>query len=154
MYPVEWCFATDPTKVCWFRWLLEDAGYLHAVSFMVSAFQDLLALQDSARAPRPGTPWSHGFSARTHVYLRRTIRALRDNLDDEQRQLRDTTASAVISLAMVADAAGDTEAFEAHVRGLKQMVRLRGGLKGFGDNRQLQVKLCRYVSCSFLVSIF
>jgi hypothetical protein len=144
MYPVEWCFQTDPTKVCWFRWLLEDTGYLNAVCFIVSAFQDLLDMKETARVP--GIPWAQGFSPRTRMYLRQTIRTLQENLDDSERQLRDTTASTVISLALVADAAGDTEAFEAHMGGLKQMVKMRGGLGGFHSNKQLQVKLCRYVS--------
>ncbi|KAH6884820.1 hypothetical protein B0T10DRAFT_96952 [Thelonectria olida] len=141
MYPVEWCFQADPAKVCWFRWLLEDAGYLNAVFFIVSAFQDLLTMEAKARAP--GIPWSQGFSPRTRTYLRQTIQKLQENLDDSERQLRDTTASTVISLALVADAAGDTRAFEAHMGGLKQMVKMRGGLRGFHNNKQLQVKLCR-----------
>ncbi|KAH7149049.1 hypothetical protein B0J13DRAFT_295836 [Dactylonectria estremocensis] len=138
MYPIEWCFQQDHTKVCWFRWLLEDHTYLQSVLFMASAFQDLIDAGVTAN-----DYGSRGFSRRTQSHLGHTIRLLQEKIQDRERQIEDTTMSAVSTLAMVADAAGDSAGFEAHVRGLKDMVRMRGGLVGLEHNRQLQMKLCR-----------
>ncbi|KPM35151.1 hypothetical protein AK830_g11423 [Neonectria ditissima] len=141
MYPVEWCFQYDRTKVCWFRWLLEDNTYLQSVLFMVSAFQDLVAMQIAASGSH--VSWSGNFSPQTQRRLRSTIRLLQEKIQDRETQLEDTTMSVVTTLAMLADASSDTAAFEAHVTGLKEMVRMRGGLAAFNHNRQLQIKLCR-----------
>ncbi|KAF4977655.1 hypothetical protein FZEAL_5845 [Fusarium zealandicum] len=141
-YPAEWCFDPDRTKVCWFRWLLQDATYLHSVLFMVSAFQDLLARRSSGE----GDDIELGefrFSPETHRHLRKTIHLLQDKIQDGQRQLEDTTASAIIALAMMADTVGDAQAFEAHSKGLRDIIKMRGGLQGFKHNRQVQIKLCR-----------
>ncbi|KAK7426260.1 hypothetical protein QQZ08_007290 [Neonectria magnoliae] len=144
MYPVEWCFQYDRTKVCWFRWLLEDNTYLQSVLFMVSAFQDLVTMQIAAGGSH--TCWSGNFSPQTQTRLRHTIRLLQEKIQDRERQLEDTTMSVVTMLAMLADATSDAAAFKAHVTGLKEMVRMRGGLAAFNHNRQLQIKLCRHGS--------
>ncbi|KAF7539468.1 hypothetical protein G7Z17_g12418 [Cylindrodendrum hubeiense] len=138
MYPVEWCFQYDPEKVCWFRWLLEDHTYLQSVLFMVSAFQDHI---DTVNDNHVGG--LRGFSARTQSRFKNTIQLLQEKIQDHETQIEDTTVSVVATLAMVADAAGDAAGFKAHVIGLKEMVRLRGGLGGLNHNRQLQIKLCR-----------
>ncbi|KAF5659809.1 hypothetical protein FHETE_9263 [Fusarium heterosporum] len=143
LYPAEWCFDSDQQKACWFRWLLEDAAYLHGVCFMVSAFQDIVKTQSSLGPGEYDKGWGEEFSPQTRGRLRHTIRHLQENLQDPKRQLEDTTVATVISLAMMADAMEDTQAFEAHSSGLRRIVNLRGGLQGYSHNRQLQIKLCR-----------
>ncbi|CAM1500427.1 Fc.00g095890.m01.CDS01 [Cosmosporella sp. VM-42] len=141
MYPAEWCFEFDRTKVCWFRWLLHDAAYLHSVLFMVSAFQDLMDLR-MAGTGRHET-WDLNFSPHTQYRLRKTIQLLQERIQDHEQQLSDTTTAIIMTLAMMADASGDVEACQMHVAGLKKLVRMRGGLQGFEDNRQMQIKICR-----------
>ncbi|KAM0286564.1 hypothetical protein ACHAQK_009210 [Fusarium lateritium] len=142
-YPVELCFDPDSEKACWFRWLLEDAAYLHVICFMVSAFQDLIKMQLSPDRGPSENNWNGDFSFQTRNRLRCTIKHLQEKLQDTKRQLEDSTAATVISLAMMADAMEDTQAFEAHSDGLRRIVKLRGGLQGYTNNRQLQIKLCR-----------
>lgn len=143
LYPVEWCFEPDRTKVCWFRWLLQDAAYLHSVLFMVSAFQDLFNMRATGGRKSYDTGWGVTFSPETRGRLREAIRLLQYNIDDREKQIEDVTAAVVIQLAVMADAMEDVDAFEAHSNGLRNIVRLRGGLEAFNDNRQLQIKLCR-----------
>ncbi|KAM0352305.1 hypothetical protein ACHAPU_001969 [Fusarium lateritium] len=143
LYPVEWCFDSDQQKVCWFRWLLEDAAYLHGICFMVSAFEDIIKSQSSLGPGEYDKGWGEEFSPQTRRRLRHTIKHLQENLQDPKRQLEDTTVATVISLAMMADAMEDNQAFEAHSSGLRRIVKLRGGLQGYSHNRQLQIKLCR-----------
>lgn len=87
--------------------------------------------------------WTGEFSPSTRNRLRYTIKLLQDKLHDPKKQLEDTTTATIISLAMMADAMEDTQAFEAHSNGLRRIVRMRGGLQGYTHNRQLQIKLCR-----------
>ncbi|KAF4339318.1 hypothetical protein FBEOM_6732 [Fusarium beomiforme] len=143
LYPAEWCFDHDTEKVCWFRWLLEDAAYLHCICFMVSAFQDLINMQSLRGRGKYESGWGGEFSLRTRNRLRHTIKLLQEQLQDPKRQLHDATTATIISLAMMADAMEDTQAFEAHSNGLRRIVKLRGGLQGYTHNRQLQIKLCR-----------
>lgn len=96
---------------------------------MVSAFQDLVKRVD--------------WSVETRKRLRHTIMLLQDKLQDPKKQLEDTTTATIISLAMMADAMEDVQAFEAHSNGLRRIVRMRGGLQAYTHNRQLQIKLCR-----------
>ncbi|KAJ4311630.1 hypothetical protein N0V84_010344 [Fusarium piperis] len=143
LYPVEWCFESDQTKVCWFRWLLQDAAYLHSVLFMVSAFQDLFNMRTTKGHKSSDSGWGISFSSETRSRLRETIKLLQYKIDDREKQVEDATAAVVIQLAVMADAMEDVDAFEAHSNGLRNIVRLRGGLEAFNDNRQLQIKLCR-----------
>ncbi|RSL45938.1 hypothetical protein CEP54_014074 [Fusarium duplospermum] len=143
LYPVEWCFEPDRTKVCWFRWLLQDAAYLHSVLFMVSAFQDLFSMRTTKGRKSYENGWGISFSAETRSRLREAIKQLQYKIDDKEKQVEDVTAAVVIQLAVMADAMEDVDAFEAHSNGLRNIVRLRGGIEAFNDNRQLQIKLCR-----------
>ncbi|KAF4448314.1 hypothetical protein F53441_8253 [Fusarium austroafricanum] len=143
LYPAEWCFDSDREKVCWFRWLLEDPAYLHCICFMVSAFQDLVKMQSLLWRGNYDSGWGEGFSPATRNRLRHTIKLLQERLQDPKKQLEDTTTATIISLAMMADAMEDTQAFEAHSNGLRRIVKLRGGLQAYRHNRQLQIKLCR-----------
>lgn len=141
LYPAELCFEWDQAKVCWFRWLLIDPAYLESVLFMVSGFQDLVDLKVSG--PHSSGTWNFSYSNRTQWHLRKTLKLLQEKIQDHNTQLSDSTLAVVTTLAMMADASGDTLACQTHVAGLKKMVKIRGGLRGFESNRQIQIKLCR-----------
>lgn len=149
MYPTEWCVKFDLTKVCWFRWLLDDAAYFHSLLFTVSAFQDII--NSGPEGALSGQNLSTQFSRRTQLHLRRSMELLRESIQDRDRQMEDVTAAVVVSMAMMADAIGDDDACEAHVNGLREMVRLRGGMKAFSHNRQLQIKISRYVTIVLII---
>ncbi|KAF4950070.1 hypothetical protein FSARC_13304 [Fusarium sarcochroum] len=143
LYPAEWCFDTDRERTCWFRWLLEDPAYLHGILFMLSAFQDLVTRRITKGGGNHEGGWDDEFSPSTRNRLRKTIMLLQDKIDDREKQLEDTTSAVIIMLAMMADAMEDAQAFEAHSNGLRRIVRMRGGLEAYSNNRQLQIKLCR-----------
>ncbi|KAK3304925.1 uncharacterized protein B0T15DRAFT_576249 [Chaetomium strumarium] len=63
-------------------------------------------------------------------------------LEDSTRQIEDVTAAVVIALAMVAEAVGDHEASQTHVKGLRQIVRLRAGMTATKSNTEAQIKMC------------
>ncbi|KAM0233636.1 hypothetical protein ACHAPO_006924 [Fusarium lateritium] len=140
LYPAEWCIDSDFQKSCWFHWLLEDPAYLHCVCFMVSAYKDLITARGQGNH---NEGWGGDFSPSTRNRLRHTIKLLQDRLEDPKKQMDDTTTATIISLATMADAMEDAQAFEAHSNGLRRIVGLRGGLQAYTHNRQLQIKLCR-----------
>lgn len=143
MYPVEWCFRPDPAATCWFHWFTVDASFYFSTLFVVSAIQDVYFANMQPDSVTPNPDLSKRFSPQTTYYLRRTIELLQGRLVDRKTQLEDVTIATVVSLAMVADAAGDQEGAKAHVNGLRQMVRLRGGIKGMMSNHHIVAKLCR-----------
>ncbi|KAG4275134.1 hypothetical protein FPRO04_08796 [Fusarium proliferatum] len=108
-----------------------------------SAFQDLINMQSLLGRGKYETGWGGEFSASTRNRLRHTIKLLQERLQDPAKQIEDATTATIISLAMMADAMEDAQAFEAHSNGLRRIVKMRGGLQGYTHNRQLQIKLCR-----------
>lgn len=143
MYPVEWCFRPDVNANCWFQWVFQDMAYYFSVLFVASSFQDIHAATQRPATSGPGTDLSRRLSPRTTYYLRRTIGLLQKRLEDPSLSVEDVSIATVVSLAMVADASGDEDGARAHVSGLKQMVRMRGGVKGMMSNRHVLSKICR-----------
>jgi hypothetical protein len=60
----------------------------------------------------------------TYFHLRKTIAFLSERLSDSAVSLRDSTVAVVVTLILLADI---LDAVKAHIAGLQQMVRLRGG---------------------------
>jgi hypothetical protein len=70
---------------------------------------------------------------------------LRNRLADSEARTTDATIASVISLCLMSDRFGDVESTRKHMQGLFDMIQLRGGIQGFQNDPQLQVKICRYV---------
>ncbi|KAK0762014.1 hypothetical protein N5P37_004814 [Trichoderma harzianum] len=141
MYPANWCVESDNFNWRFFRWLFKAESYLQSILFSVSAFQDILSFKSTKGLNSSSTAIE--FSPETRCYLGNTISLLNKQLQDCHMQLHDSTVAVVISLAMIADAMGDTNACKTHIKGLKQMIRARGGLGSFRSNGHVQMKICR-----------
>lgn len=144
MYPANWCVESDNFNWRFFRWLFEAESYLQSILFSVSAFQDILSFKSTKGLNSSSTAIE--FSSETRCYLGNTISLLNKQLQDCHMQLHDSTVAVVISLAMIADAMGDTNACKTHIKGLNQMIRARGGLGAFRSNGHVQMKICRWVA--------
>lgn len=127
VYPAEICVDFNHSQ--WAEFLVTDAIFLYATLFTTKAFFDYL---------RQGT-----FGSDTMKYLGSSLALLRDKLSDSDAQPSNGTIAAVVSLALMADKFGDVDSAEKHIQGLSQMVNLRGGIKSFQTNPQLQLKICR-----------
>lgn len=141
MYPANWCVESDNFNLRFFRWLFEAESYLQSILFSVSAFQDILSTGSAKSITTHNV--AINFSPRTRLYLGKTMKLLQKQIQDCHMPLHDSTVAVVISLAMIADAVGDSTACKTHVEGLKQIVRIRGGLSSFRNNRHIQMKICR-----------
>ncbi|KAK4099582.1 hypothetical protein N658DRAFT_568072 [Parathielavia hyrcaniae] len=132
MYPLERCVEQRVSKQAWFYWACTNTVYLSSLLFAVSAFNDLSRAPSHDPTPSFRGDLTQYFSPRTLRHLRRTMQLLQAKLRDGFQQPEDATTSVVITLALMANAVGDGEACETHVKGLKEM-----------NNRELQLKLCR-----------
>lgn len=143
MYPVEWCFMPDSTKTCWFRWLCESEAYLYSVLLTVSIIQDVFRVTQTTNVGHTsGRLPTELLSARSQSYMRTTIARLQERLASPETANDDITVAIILALANIADVIGDPEVCKAHVMGLRKMVHLRGGIKGF-NNTQLVSKISR-----------
>ncbi|KAK2013452.1 hypothetical protein LZ32DRAFT_658025 [Colletotrichum eremochloae] len=128
MYPVEWCLRFDDSKTSWFYWLLSDAAFLHSILFTVGMLHDSVGGETSQR---------------TSFHVWRTLNLLNRHISDKSLALADSTIATVVSMCMAYETFGQRASAAAHVRGLRRIVELRGGVESFRHNLQLQVKICR-----------
>ncbi|KAK2001689.1 hypothetical protein LX36DRAFT_328304 [Colletotrichum falcatum] len=128
MYPAEWCLKFDDSKTPWFHWLFSDAAFLHSILFTVCLLHDSVGGETSKR---------------TSFHVWRALNLLNRNISDRSLALADSTLATVVSMSMVSEVFGHRDSAAAHVRGMRRIVQLRGGIESFRHNLQLQVKICR-----------
>ncbi|KAL4924095.1 uncharacterized protein BDV17DRAFT_301291 [Aspergillus undulatus] len=131
MYPIELFLDYDVTTCDWANWLFTDTVYLQCSLFMASTMHDLTL--------------NKSISTKTYSNLRETIIALNKRLStsDQEVALSDSTLAVVITLTMFCCMISDHGGARAHAKGLKMMVKLRGGMQGVMRNRKLYLKLGR-----------
>ncbi|KAF9878164.1 hypothetical protein CkaCkLH20_04202 [Colletotrichum karsti] len=129
MYPVEWCVRFDASKTPWFFWLMMDPAYLHSTLFTVALLND----------------WVRGTkrSKKTNYHIGKTLKYLNQNLANKDTAVADSTVATIVTVSIVAELFGDHASSTAHVAGLRQIVKLRGGVDSFQHNLQLYAKTCR-----------
>jgi hypothetical protein len=124
-------FESNLKSSQWRDWLFKDVAYVHAAVTVSTVIQDFLLKREQAKA--------------TSVHLRKAISHLNKNLSDDSLSLSDATIAVIISLSIASCISKDYVATTAHAAGLREIVRLRGGLDSFGGNPQLQVGMTRLV---------
>jgi len=103
--------------------------FTHPVLFCVSVIDCLLN-----QTPLGG---------RAQYHLGQTMVFLNQRLCDEHLALHDSTIFVVASLIIFSTFMGDYTTAMVHMKGLGQMVTLRGGLENFRHNARLYTKLSR-----------
>jgi len=125
-----------------FELLASDASFLHVTAFSAGAFIDMALRQRTDQQASIN-------SQESIMHFLKGVRLLREKLllRDEEEILSDATVSIVLTLANCAYGTGDYETGRRHLEGLRNILKLRGGLvslKGqFGKKLLLQV--LRYV---------
>jgi hypothetical protein len=81
------------------------------------------------------------------VHYQKGLKLLQQRLggEDEEAKICDDTMGAILKLATAALFEGDGDVARGHMRGLRKMIDLRGGLGAFRDNPKLLVEIWRYV---------
>lgn len=120
----------DTRASIWFHYLRTDVIYLHSLIWSTQSYHE----------------WVKGSSPSkvSMTHQAKTLGLLQKRLDDGLMAISDTTLAVVVTLVMMAALTGEPEAATKHMGGLHKMVLLRGGIHSLGENKQLQIKLCRY----------
>jgi hypothetical protein len=81
------------------------------------------------------------------VHYQKGLKLLQQRLggEDEEAKVCDDTMGAILKLATAALFEGDGGVARGHMRGLRKMIDLRGGLDAFRENEKLLVEIWRYV---------
>ncbi|KAI0160843.1 hypothetical protein GGR52DRAFT_148908 [Hypoxylon sp. FL1284] len=114
----------------WFDPILNDVACLHFTVFVAMTYRDYV--QGRAES-------SH--SALAH--FAKALGMIRQRLDgsDSEGSTCDSTILVVVGFITSALTLGDLKAALGHIRGLQQMVMLRGGILAFQANKTLQTKI-------------
>ncbi|KAK8851081.1 hypothetical protein PGQ11_013560 [Apiospora arundinis] len=129
-YRFNGAVSFEPHQTVNTAWLLEDEAYLHSVLLVASAMW-----QGSGN-----TFSSLQGNTQTGYYMTKTLASLQQGLSSSTTPatssssrrnvfLGDSRISVVATLAILSTNVGDMRALRAHIAGLVQMVRLRGGMR-------------------------
>jgi hypothetical protein len=134
IYPDALCAAADENDSHWVGTMFCDEMYLHAMFSATTAFM--------ARHEHPGASSQSSFHS---VAALRLLRA-RFYRCSGRDVASDSTILTIFVLAMSAALDGDPSATERHLRGLDELVKLRGGLESLKINvQELLSKIYRFV---------
>uniref|UniRef100_A0A8H7K3R3 Transcription factor domain-containing protein n=1 Tax=Bionectria ochroleuca TaxID=29856 RepID=A0A8H7K3R3_BIOOC len=134
MYPKGLSIDLDDGKndVYWIGTAFHDQVYLHAILALTGVFFD--THQVESHTPEP---YKHSIKA---------LQLLQDRLFvmKESECFSDATIMAIFALASTADIADDLPTVERHLRGLKRIIDIRGGMGSLRTNTpDLLGKICR-----------
>lgn len=141
LFPLESCIDFGAKEKAWMEALTLDAAYLHAMAFSAQDYFDLLpgranfSLDNSARVAAP------------HVV--KTLQLLRERLEmSAEHNVKlikgsFSTAAVVLCLVFHAHLMGEQQAALHHMRGLRKIVDLGGGLPSLSNNLKLMLEILR-----------
>ncbi|CAM1503332.1 Fc.00g081080.m01.CDS01 [Cosmosporella sp. VM-42] len=133
IFPLKVAMGWQADNKEWLYPMARDAVSLHITAFAMESFFDrVLRRQENSVSP----------SAMLH--LEKGLRILSERLlgEDDETKLSDSTISVVLKLAVAAHFNVDYQAAKQHMKGLRKMVDLRGGLHAF-EGTELLVEMWR-----------
>ena len=113
----------------WQNWLLSDGTYLHALLAASSAIRDACLNREP--------------SQRTHLHLSKAVAQLREKIMAPRYLINDVTAAGVALLCVASFVCVDNVAMAAHGKGLREIIRLRGGLNNISSDPQFMFNITR-----------
>jgi len=131
MYPIELCPMFDLNHSIWVEYLAADPLYCHSLLWSTQAYFDWLRGDESSPVQMQ--------------HAHKTLVGLQQRLTDSRLATSDITIIVVTGLVMMNALTGDHESARKHMMGLYKMVELRGGVRKFNKNSQIQLKMCRCV---------
>lgn len=129
MHPLNICVEFAPNRLLWLQYLAHDPSWLHPILFSVSAISCIL------RQVPIGT--------NCHLYWGKAINFLQKRLSNVGLATQDSTILCICNLVVIFSVLKKFDMAEVHMRGLADIVRLRGGLEKLQGNSRLCLKLAR-----------
>ena len=108
----------------WFPIVLRDAANFH-VTMLFSACHYASLAASPTTLPDP------------LILKQKAIAAINEGIGDRSRSSTDAFIGAVAKMAFYESMFGDLEAYNVHMKGLKRMIEIRGGLQALGLNGTL-----------------
>jgi hypothetical protein len=154
LYSIEKYTNFNPTTEYWLPLAFHDAALLNAILACADAFGAV----ETGIKERPTAV----------IHLKESLRIVNERLQ-RSTNLSDATIVVIATLAIMEvrnarsiaennliirdqKISGNTDNWNVHMRGLKQIVRTKGGLEGFRSNRLVHSKI-RRLSLSFSLSL-
>ncbi|KAF2029468.1 hypothetical protein EK21DRAFT_67601 [Setomelanomma holmii] len=113
-YPLDMDASSNPFVTSWFPLALADPALFHVSLQTASLDVELRAQQ--------GFPNSD-------ILMVDSVSLLRRKVQDPSQALRDETLDSVVTLAAIEFGKGNVNVGQAHIDGVKSMIRLRGGIQ-------------------------
>ncbi|KAF3933725.1 hypothetical protein ABW19_dt0204869 [Dactylella cylindrospora] len=136
LFPLEPCFDFDHENKAWWDALTHDSAYLNTTAFIAHAYINLICgLRQVSKAMSEGATF----------HFVRTVQLLRERLSvgNEKELLSDSTIFIILTLAIYALMTNDGETARQHMKGLRRIVNLRGGITSFSKNQKLLMEVLR-----------
>lgn len=143
-FPLIMELGFHPEGKAWHYPFGTDAAAFHINAFAMQRFIDRVLRRQSDGIVNPVSTMHH----------QRGLKILRERLDgnDDEAKITDATIGVVLKLAKAAHFDRHAEISKHHMRGLREMTNLRGGLEMLRDNPKLLVEIWRHVECRSPVS--
>ncbi|KAI3392381.1 hypothetical protein diail_5769 [Diaporthe ilicicola] len=130
LFPPQFCSKFDIIKSVWVNCILQDEAYFHSTLAISASYVDFYQRKPSV-------------SPKTLYHISKAYELVNTRLSGPQC-VSDSAVAAVISLVMYQQIHGQHSAGLMHLRGLYQMIRLRGGIRRLlKENRALALKALR-----------
>lgn len=129
MYPIERCVDIGLESQHWHDDLAHDPCYAQSVSEIAGVYFDI------TRSPNS--------YLQMLLHLDSALGPLRNSLADTDVVVTDSMIFLVVSLALVSQSFDELDGALTHLRGLHQLIKLRGGVTALAHKRSLQIKCCR-----------
>ncbi|RDW65953.1 hypothetical protein BP6252_09588 [Coleophoma cylindrospora] len=137
MYSIERHGAINPVKECWLPMAFQDGALLHTI----------LACADTYGSPN----WRNHPAALMHIS--KAVTMVNERLSGPMPEITDATIVVVCALAYSEMVNNNQANWRVHMRGLKQMVQLRGGIEAFKSTPMIQNKISRADLCGSLSAV-
>ncbi|EFY87877.1 hypothetical protein MAC_06125 [Metarhizium acridum CQMa 102] len=130
-YPLDMNSETNPFIVSWWPLALEDPALFHVSLQTASLDQEL-------RAQR-------GFAV-SEALMVDSVSELRKKIEHSSSAVQDETINAVVTLAAIEHGKGNFESSVMHIKGVKKMISLRGGIGQVKHTSPLTARMVLWVS--------
>ncbi|KAF5494274.1 hypothetical protein CGCS363_v010066 [Colletotrichum siamense] len=128
IYPPEICHAPDPLKSAWLQYIINDKAFFHVSLATVATCLDFFQRSEE--------------SEQAILHTNQAFNMINERLSGTEA-LSDTTIGLACMFSVQESVRGDLEKYNVHLKGLYQMIELRGGIRVFEDNLEVLQKICR-----------
>lgn len=129
----EFSLTSDRAKNSWLEPIVSDVACFHFTLFIAKTYQDF-QIQGQKESSQ---------SALIHFIKALGILQQRLASGEDEASICDSTILVIVGLITAAISLGDFDAASKHMKGLHQIVALRGGILAFRLNKKLQAKILR-----------